>query len=97
MINCSILHAQTWMSLDDSPDNTAPTFQILESTSSKYVVKITIHGFNSEEVVEEGVSYKKISIEDCYTLSNIGEPSLPIIIQQIGLLTGDDCFLYNNR
>lgn len=81
---------QNWISLDGTVEYTSPTIQIHESNLLNYVVKVKIHGIRSEKIVEEGIMYNKLSIDDNFTLSNVGEPALPIISQLIGIPSGKE-------
>lgn len=80
--------AQTIIALDDNKSERCVTVEILESTSTNYKARIKVHKIKqtTEDVVFE--EFQHLSFDDTYTLQNIGEPELPIIVQHIGLPLG---------
>lgn len=91
MAVCNVVRSQTWVSIDGSVQNTMPTVNVVESSASKYVAEIILHGFYSTSVVKNGVTFCKLDIEKDATLSTVGEPALPIITQLLCIPKGDDC------
>lgn len=91
MTVCNVVRSQTWVTLDGSAENTMPTVSVVESSTSKYVADITLHGFYSTGIVKNGTTFYKLNIGNDATLSTVGEPALPIITRLLGIPYGENC------
>lgn len=80
--------AQTIIALDEDKSDRCVTVKIQESTSTNYKARIKVHKIKqkTEDVVFE--KYQHLLFDDTYTLQNVGEPELPVIVQHIGLPSG---------
>ena len=80
--------AQTIIALDEDKSSRCVTIEIQESTSTNYKARIKVHKIKQkrEDVLFE--EYQHLSLDDTYSLQNIGEPKLPVIVQHIGLPWG---------
>ena len=83
--------SQTWCSIDGSQKGKCYTVTVLESDTSCYRAKVSIHGLYCMEVKEEGEFFNKVFFDIPSTLSEIGKPSLPTINQIFALPYGDGC------
>lgn len=64
------------------------TVQTIESNSDNYIINVQFHGFYDTVSTISDIEYHRISIDSCYTLSNIGEPALPVLTKSIALPKG---------
>lgn len=83
--------SQTWCSIDGSQKGKCYTVTVLESDTSCYRAKVSIHGLYCMDVKEEGEIFNKVFFDIPSTLSEIGKPSLPTINQIFALPYGDGC------
>lgn len=79
------IKSQTWISCNDNNFNECFTAEILHSDEQSYRVRITINGFYDDIINDNDSNYHKITFPKELSLQNIGEPSLPVITQLIGL------------
>lgn len=88
---CNIGMAQTWYSIDGSPIGKCYSISVLESNTSCYRAKVSIHGFYNRDVKENGYTYNQVTFDIPSTLLDVGNPALPTINQTFALPFGDGC------
>lgn len=74
-----------WVSVNGSSTPAKPTAVVLSSDQSETVVKFTIHGFWSEAVVEDAVTYQTLRFPGYAGTLDIGKPNMPVISEFIGI------------
>ncbi len=84
-------HAQTWRSFDNCPQGTTFTTEVLENNSSRYRIRITIHGMYDEQITHNQTNFHRLSFANDASLTNIGEPELPLITQLIAIPNETSC------
>jgi hypothetical protein len=84
-------YSQSMISIDDSQEEDCFSYEILNSTSNEYEIKVNIHRLIQEDEIINGVSYKKLSLGDNVSLQSIGQPALPVIHQEL-LIPGDSSY-----
>lgn len=76
--------SQNWVSFNGS-DPQFPLVEIEEQDMSGITINISIPGMFSEEVTQDGITYKRLSFESWQTLHEVGMPELPVISEIIAL------------
>jgi len=79
------LAAGEWISTHGSTSAQKPTAEVLSSTPNETVVKFTIDGFWSQEIVVEGVAYQSLRFPGYATTLDVGKAQLPVISELIGV------------
>ncbi len=70
-----LIHAQTWINLG-SPAPKEISATVTESNRQTICVRFDTEGFNSESVIEGSTTYRRLSIPDAGSSSNVGFPEL---------------------
>ncbi|MDO9577893.1 MAG: C25 family cysteine peptidase [Candidatus Cloacimonadales bacterium] len=85
----NLLYAEgNWVSFTRStPDE--PIVNLNNSTNQNVSFEVEFFGINSEEVVESGTTYQRISIPECFALDETGKPEVPIVRQLIAIPESD--------
>ena len=85
----NLLYAEgNWVSFTRStPDE--PIINLNNSTNQNVSFEVEFYGINSEEVVESGTTYQRISIPECFALDETGKPEVPIVRQLIAIPESD--------
>ena len=82
---CFSIKAQTWVSVNASLKECPPIIETIESNDEHYKFRVRIPGFYKTLVANSETTYASLNFENYNTLTNTGEPALPIITQMIGL------------
>lgn len=86
------INAQTWVAIDTAYNIAQkPAIEVLVSNVTQYKYRLTIYGYNKTTITENNTPYEQIEIADWYTLNNVGEPSLPVFTQFVGLPANNEC------
>lgn len=86
------INAQTWVAIDTAYNIAQkPAIEVLVSNVTQYKYRLTIYGYNKTTITENNTPYEQIDIADWYTLNNVGEPSLPVFTQFVGLPANNEC------
>lgn len=90
IIICSSLdiHAQGEIDLGNNNYCSCISYEILESNSSKYVIRFKIHKINYDNILIKDSIYHLLSFDSEDKLQLVGEPALPCISQHIGIPPG---------
>lgn len=82
------LSAHEWITLTKENTDDDINYEVLESNSTTYKVRIRINkiGYNLEQ--KNNNIYQKLYLRDSYPLNDVGKPALPLIIQRVGLPPG---------
>lgn len=80
--------SSTWIPIDNQSKGETISKDILESNETACKIKITIHGLYDQEIKGEYGTFHKLSIESDAYVSNIGEPTLPLITELIAIPKG---------
>ena len=83
-------NAQEWIPIDVDKDTIAFSKEIIESNSSIYKVRFTIHGLYDKLIENNYGRFHHLSLGNNAHLNNIGEPALPLISQLISIPTKGD-------
>jgi len=77
--------SEDWIPLNGSTSAQKPTAEVLSSNSNETVVRFTIDGFWSQEIIEEGIAYQALRFPDYATTLDVGKAQLPVISELIGV------------
>jgi hypothetical protein len=84
-----IVDGRTWISFNGSDPDKGPIMNVVESTSEKTIIDVTLPGFWVTDIEIEDNTYQEISIPGQSTTMIIGEPDVPIIRSLVAI--PDDC------
>ena len=88
------LHARTWVSIDSAAltIKKSPQIGIIVSNAEQYKFNMRIYGYEKDTIYESGTLYEQVKIADWQSsYNNVGEPSLPVFTQFIGLPANKEC------
>ncbi len=81
--------SQEWVSFNGQNIPQKPLCIISEQDEYHILIDVEIFGFYSEEIIENGVSYQKITLPEYFTTFDIGKAALPIISKLIQIPEND--------
>ena len=82
---CGKAFSQEWISIDGKPKGEAVTMKVIESSPSKYEVRISVNSLNVDSVKNENRWFHYLTFDKGCNLQNLGNPSLPCITQLIAI------------
>ena len=87
IVGCVIhkVFSQEIITLDNSKIKHCYSEEIITSSPTEYKVRIKLHNFVSFKEEKEGRVFSRILLDNGITTQNLGEPSLPLVIQHIGI------------
>jgi len=74
-----------WVSFNGTTGPEKPVATVLTSNESETVVKFTISGFWSEEILEDNVTYQALRFPGYAGTLDIGNPHMPLISELVGV------------
>ncbi|UCG61032.1 MAG: T9SS type A sorting domain-containing protein [Candidatus Zixiibacteriota bacterium] len=74
-----------WVPLNGANGAQKPSAVVLTSNESETVIRFSVYGFWSREVVEDGVTYQALKFPGYATILDIGKPALPVISEMVGI------------
>jgi len=74
-----------WISLTGGTSPETPTIEILSSTETETVIKITPNGFWSEDVTADKEVYQQLSLPGYTGTAEIGKPEMPLITDLVAI------------
>ncbi len=80
-----IFDDKTWVSFNGSKPGDEPILNILESSSEKTVIDVTLPGFWITDISIDEDIYQEIVIPGHFTTMDIGEPAIPVIRSLIAI------------
>lgn len=84
------INAQEWIPIDVNKDTIAVSKEIIESNSSIYRVRFTIHGLYDKLIENNYGRFHRLSFGNNAHLSIIGEPALPLLSQLVSIPNNGD-------
>ena len=84
----SYTNSKTVIAFDNEKTQKGYSTKILQSDNHSYKVRIKIHSLNDDLINVASETYHRIAIEGGSSLEKVGEPSLPTIIQHVGIPNG---------
>ena len=73
-----------WIAADAAAPQ-APEVNLISSTQAATVIDLTVHGFNSEEILQDGTIYHALDFGNQAALRAVGKPQLPVMTSLIGI------------
>ncbi len=77
-----------WVSFDGTMTPTPPSVEVMFSSSSEVVLRVTTHGVLCETVTEDTLEFHRLSAPGCYHSPDVGYACLPLIGQLIAVPEG---------
>jgi len=74
-----IVDDKTWVSFFGSSPGEEPILNVIESSSERIVIDVTLQGFWITDIMIDLDTYQEITIPGYSTTMDIGEPAIPII------------------
>lgn len=84
----SNIFSHEWIVLGDPLSKQCLSIEVLESNAETYKAKIKIQKIKQEKMMIHNVSFYSLSFDNNHRLLEVGEPSLPVIKQFIGIPNG---------
>lgn len=85
IVMCLSTKAHSWIPFSPNLGEQAPCIETIESDNEHHRFRVRIPGVYKTLLVNSETTYASLEFKDYCTLTNIGEPALPVITQMIGL------------
>lgn len=85
IIPLSLFSATRWLPLTHHPSGTPPIVEVIESNYLKSIIHITVPGFWVRDTIIDGTDYQIITLPECGSLCEIGDPQLPKVQKLVAI------------
>jgi len=89
LLHVKDVYSQTWIPLDNTTLKGVTT-SVLVSDNDTYKLRMQLHGVHDVVTNVSGINYHELIIDNCFTLTKIGEPALPLVTKTIAVPQGCD-------
>lgn len=80
--------SRIWIPLEGSSKEKCVSIDVIESDTIAYKIRVKINGLWDDQYLINGNIYHLLKLDNNDCSQNVGEPSLPVILQSIGIPSG---------